>query len=501
LDNTAITKRTAQAVGWLSLSRLAAKGIDFCLLLILGRALLPADFGLVALAMTLVVMLDAISELPVAQAIVRMSDPTREHYDTAFTLATIRAVVLGSACMALAWPFATFYNDTRLIDLILLLSLAFMSRGLVSPRLAHYARNLDFRRDFIIDMAGKVMSLVCAGTVALVFRSYWAIAAGTVSYWLTTVTASYIVAPYRPRLTLRHAESFGRFLGWSTAAQMVNAINWQSEKLVLGRFAAATEVGQFSMGSDLANLPTRILVAPLLVALLPAFSLIRDDAERLKSSYLRVLRSVTVVGIPILVFLCIVAPSATTLLLGPKWTEAAFGLQVLSLASIPAMFVAMISPLAMALDQTHLFFRRNLYELFIKIPMMTAGAMLGGFNGFLFATAASAVITNLMTMALVQRLVGISVIQQIGAAWRTYASLIPACAFLIPAQIWLTGLHSWQLFGLGFTLSVAGVIFLVTDMALWAWCGRPDGLESIVAPQLRRVLSRMKGLLDRGHPL
>jgi O-antigen/teichoic acid export membrane protein len=196
LNNTQITRRTAQAVGWLAFSRLAAKGLDFCLLLILGRALLPADFGLVALAMTLVVMLDAISELPIGQAIVTMRNPSEEHYDTAFTLAMIRAIVLGSACTLLAWPFARFYNDQRLIGLIVVLSVAFMSRGLISPKLAQFARTLDFRRNFIIDFAGKLASLIFAGYFALAYRSYWAIATGTVTYWLTTVIACWREADF-----------------------------------------------------------------------------------------------------------------------------------------------------------------------------------------------------------------------------------------------------------------------------------------------------------------
>jgi O-antigen/teichoic acid export membrane protein len=484
-----ITKRTAYAVAWLVVARLAAKIIDFCLMLILGRVLTPADFGLVALAMTLVTMLDAISELPVMQAIVRMSGPTPEHYDTAFTLALLRSILLAAFCFAMAWPFARFYNDPRLVGLIVLLSLAFVARGLNSPGLAHFARSIDFRRDFVIDFIGKITSLICAGSFALLYHSYWAIAAATVAYSLTTATTSYMVAPYRPRLTLKHANTFSRFLGWTTAAQVINAVSWQSERLVLGRFVAASEVGQFSMGSDLANLPARILIAPLLVALLPAFFLIREEPERLKASYFRVLRTITAVGIPILVFLCIVAHPATVLLLGAKWAEAAYGLQILSIATIPAMFVAMINPLAMALDKTHLFFRRNLFELCIKLPLIAIGAVYGGLNGFLYALAASAVITNLMSMNFVRSIIGITIAQQLAAPWRVYVSLVPACALLIFLQSWIEGSMPWQFFSLFFSLVAAGSIYIASDMALWALSNRPDGLESMLVGTLRRIFS------------
>ncbi len=183
MNDVNIANRTAQAVGWLALARVSAKVIDFCLLIVFGRVLSPADFGLVALAMTLIVMLELIADLPVGQVLVRMHEPRPEHYDTAFTLSLIRAAALGTLYIALAWPFAWLYRDARLAPLICVLSLAPMVRGLVSPRLAYYARSIDFRRDFFSDFAGKLGSLLCAGSLALLYPSYWAIAVGTLAYY------------------------------------------------------------------------------------------------------------------------------------------------------------------------------------------------------------------------------------------------------------------------------------------------------------------------------
>ena len=98
----------------MTLARISAKAIDFYLLILFGRVLTPADFGLVALAMTLVVMLELIADLPVGQVLVRMQDPRPDHYDTAFTLSLIRAAALGVLYVALAWPFAWTYHDARL---------------------------------------------------------------------------------------------------------------------------------------------------------------------------------------------------------------------------------------------------------------------------------------------------------------------------------------------------------------------------------------------------
>ena len=487
-----IAHRTAKAVGWLALARIFAKVIDFCLLIVFGRVLSPADFGLVALAMTLIVMLELIADLPVGQVLVRMQEPRPEHYDTAFTVSLIRAASLGILYVALAWPFAWVYHDARLAPIICVLSLAPMARGLSSPRLAAYARVIDFRRDFIADLSGKIGSLICAGSFALLHPSYWAITAGTLAYYTVSSTASYILAPYRPRLTLQHWGEFYDFLGWTTAAQFISAMLWQSDKLVLGQFVPSSGVGQFSMGNDLATLPARIIIAPLTVALLPAFSLIKNDSGRLRSSYLKTLRTTAAVGVPILVALCLVARPATAIMLGPKWAVAAVILQVLSIALVPSMFVAGMAPLAMALDQTHLLFRRNLMELSIKLPLGALGAYYGGLYGLLLATGSSAIVTSLMSMSFVRLAIGLRIMAQIAAPWRTYLGLLPMIAVLILTREWTVGSGAAQCFGLLASLVLAGLVYFSAATWIWAMTGRVDGFEDLVMTTLKRLTRKSR---------
>ena len=490
-----LSNRTMAAVGWLTLARVSAKIIDFGLLIVFGRVLSPADFGLVALAMTLIVMLELIADLPVGQVLVRMQEPLPDHYDTAFTLSLIRAAALGMLYVAFAWPFAWAYNDARLAPIICVLSLAPIARGLISPRLAAYARGIDFRRDFFSDFSGKVASFICAGSLALLYPSYWAIVVGTLAYYGVYAALSYILAPYRPRLTVKHWKEFYHFLGWTTAAQFISALLWQSDKLVLGQFVPSSGVGQFSMGNDLATLPARLLIAPLTTALLPAFSLIKHDLKRLQLSYLKTLRTTTAITIPILVGLCIVAKPAITIMLGPKWGVAAFALQVLSISYIPSMFVAGMGPLAMALDQTHLLFRRNLFELFIKLPLITLGAFFGGFEGLLFAAGLSAAVISVMSMSFVRLTVGMPILTQIAAPWRTYLALLPMSAVLILTRPWVAGTGATQFGGLLASLVLAGLAYLGAAAWIWASTGRVDGFEDLVVTALTRMTRRSRRAL------
>ncbi len=303
---------------------------------------------------------------------------------------------------------------------------------------------------------------------------------------------SYILAPYRPRLTLKHIGEFYRFLGWTTATQFIGALLWQSDKLVLGQFVPSSGVGQFSMGNDLATLPARILISPLSAVLLPAFSIIKNDLERLRSSYLKTLRTIVAIGVPILVALCFVAKPATFLMLGPKWAVAAFGLQVLSIAFIPSMFVAGMGPLAMALDQTHLLFRRSLYELSFKLPLITLGAFYDGLEGLLFATGLSAAVIGFMSLSFVRLCIDLPIMAQLAAPWRTYLSLLPMCAVLIITRGWTTGSGVAQMIGLSTSLILAGIAYLGAAASLWVATGRIGGFEDLVMTAVKRLMRRSR---------
>src|SRR2546430_16460442 len=91
-----IGSRTTAGASILIVSRLATRCIDLAALFILGRLLSPADFGIVAIAMSVVMIVEAVMELPVGFALVAFPARTKAHYDTAFTLQLAKGILLAA---------------------------------------------------------------------------------------------------------------------------------------------------------------------------------------------------------------------------------------------------------------------------------------------------------------------------------------------------------------------------------------------------------------------
>lgn len=488
-----VTRRTVGSAAWSIVARLIIKGIDFIALLILARLLAPADFGIIAIAMTSVMIVEAVLELPTYQVIVGLQSVERGHLDTAFTLSALRGLAVAMVLATLAVPLSHFYGDPRLTGLVATLSLAPAMRGLGSPRLAVFAKELDFRRELAGEVVSKTIAFVLASAAAWALGDYRALMVGILATPATWIVVSYALAPYRPHLSLQAWPLFVDFLSWTTAAQLLSALNWQCDRLILGRFVGSAALGSFSLANDLSYLPEQALIKPIVRPLASAFTLIRDDRERLASAYLKAANTVLAIGAPVLIGLSLLADPVVRLALGSKWLSAIPVLQWLPLTLIPPLFTSPFSSLVIATSQPHLLLRQTAAEAAVKLPLVLLGAALLGVDGVIAARGISAIVTMLVVLRLTARLIGTPINGQLVASWRTAVGGLVLAGLLLLLRPMLAGQGTLKLCLLIPIVGALGLAGYVLALALlWHLSGRPAGLAST-------LLKRAQGALG-GRP-
>jgi len=491
--HSAAAARIAAGTAWLVAARLATRAIDFFTLLVLANLLVPADFGLVAVALSVVQIAEAVFELPVGQVLIRSDAITGDLLDTAFTIGMIRGALLAVVVAVVAQPFAILYHDPRLAALLCFLAAAPIARALISPAMTHFAKAIDFRRDLLIELAGKGAALGCSVWLAVATRSYWAIAIGTVANPVVMVLFSYAVARYRPRLSLARWPEFAHFVGWSTAAQLVSAINWQADRLLLGKLVPRADFGAYVLAWDIAAVPEQAFVKPIGRPLLAAFTEMKRDLPRLNGAYLRSVNSVLALGVPIMLALSMLAQPAVHLALGPKWQSSWPMLQWLALTLIPPLLTAPLGALCVTLGRTDVFLRRNLIELVVMVPSVVISAYLGGIWGVIGARLAIAVVMALVTILLVRRLLQIPITRQLAGPWRPLVAAGGMALVLLALRDRLHGVEGVSLaLGLaacaGIALSVYGAILLLS----WQLNGRPKGIETMLTEWIAASWARLR---------
>lgn len=453
-------------VGWSVSARLANRLVDFVTLIILARALSPADFGLIALATTLVVVVETVLEIALAQALTRLPRIDKSHLDTAFTLSLLRGAAFALTVAIAAWPFAAFYNDDRLLLLILVLAWGPLARGLLSPAMVLFTRQLSFREAFFIQTLSKLIAAGIAFVILFAGGGYWAIAVNSIAAAVGATLLSYVIAPYRPVLSLTHFKEFSGFLGWLSFAQMVSAINWQFDRILLGSFIGKADLGRYTMASDLATLPTQSLIGPAMQPLMAAFSRIIDDPDRLQNAFLKAERFTMMLAMPACIAISLMADDLVTILLSDEWKETAPYLQWLALTTLLNAYFQPLHSLAIAMNRTKAVFRLNAFELICRLVLLTIGFLLLSVWGVIAARGLLCVIMFFAAAIYARSFVGTRITIQLRNLWEICVACLLMAGAMFAASQYVLGLPLPGLIKFSCIAVVGGSTYALALLAL-----------------------------------
>lgn len=496
-------KGLAAAGLWTSAGRLVGKVIDLASLLVLARLLSPADFGLVSKALIVVTLIEAITDLPLQQPLYRVAVVTRDQMDTAFTLGITRGLIIALLTIASAPFLARLYEEPRLVSLLAFLMLWPIFRGISSPEMAKFGRKFDLRPDFVSNVVSKVGSLLSVVVLAIVSRSYWAIAVGTVVNSMLLACSSFILAPYRPRLSLRAWDEFSDIIGWSLFAQVLAAFNFQSDRIILGRSLSEFRFGQYSVSSDLSGVPFQALMYPMTPILTRIFAT-ADEREAIQSSWLLCLNATLLCVGPTLLGAALLADFVVPVALGRQWGDAADVLAILCLSSLPNLIGHSLNPFVLARYDTRRLVIRAAVELVVKLSLTLLGLYYVGLYAAIAARGVAGLASALYALTAVRNGIGLPVRTQARSLWRTVVGLL-----IFSLVCWLLGQHSSAEPGgsstvlLAFELMailVTGIVsMLAAVLACWWMSGKPDGLES----RMLALISsrRMRKRTNHSHDL
>ena len=236
---------------------------------VLARILAPSDFGLVALATTVLAILGSLTEISLSDALVQHQGPTTDHFHTAWTLNLGRSVFVAVIFASSAVTLASIFQEQRLVEVIWALSAGVILGGLKNPRAIMMTRDLIFWQQSFFQVSERAVTLIISIVIAVIYKSYWAIVIGSIAGQAVGIVLSYTVLPFLPRIRWSHARELFSFSIWLTFCQMINTVNWKSDHLLVGYFFGRTSLGFYTVGDNLASLPTREIVAPITTTLFP----------------------------------------------------------------------------------------------------------------------------------------------------------------------------------------------------------------------------------------
>jgi O-antigen/teichoic acid export membrane protein len=473
---------------WMIGLRWSMRLLGFVSTIILARLLTPDDFGLIAMSVLATGFVTALTEAGSYQALIRHPDPQRVHYDTAWTLNAILG--LGAALIIILMaPFMPLYfKDPRIVTVLMVIAAGLAVTGFSNIGTADFRRDFQFGRQFWLQFWPRLAGFAVTVTLAVIYRSYWALILGGLVSAIAQLIVSYVMHPYRPRFSLgARAEMLG-FSTWASLSSLGWFLEQRMDQIVLGGIVRPATLGLYYLASNLAEMATREVVAPLSPVVYSAYSRIHGDPERMVGAVHKSLGAAVLLGVGASLGLFAVSRDFILAIYGWQWTGAVALLEILALSALGACIRIVTLPLLTAQGRqrtTTLASWGQVVGLAILLPLSYRWAAI---EGVATVRAGMEIIAAAVSMTLaLSPYKGL-----LGAVCRSFARpLLAGVAMVAAIRASLVLLPLDPIPSLCLNVPLGALVYGTSVLILWRLSGRPDGAESAALEQAGDVLASM----------
>lgn len=319
---------------WTATSTFISTGLLLLQTVVLARLLLPAEFGLMAVAAAMLAVLALIADLGLSRALIHFDDISDSALSSLYWLNLGLAVVLMLLLTVTAPGLGAIYQSESLVPLLQSASLVFPLTALGQQFRVLAEKSLRFTELAYIEIAASAVGFIAAIAVALADGGVYALVVGILARAATnSLLAWWKLSPgHRPSHHFRFRETrpYLRFGAYLVGDSFANTLTRQADVFLGGLVLGPAAMGMYAVPREL-SLRVATVINPVITRVgFPIMSLVKHDREKLKSIYMQTLRMTASVNFPIYVAIGLFSNEIVGLLYGPQWQEAGLYLRVLA---------------------------------------------------------------------------------------------------------------------------------------------------------------------------
>ena len=482
--------RTAIGAGWLIAWRMVTRSLGMVSTLVLARILVPADFGLVAMATAFSGAVEAFSELGLLEALVRRPDTERAAYNTAFTMQVGRGLATGGVIAVSSPALSTWFAEPRLVPVLLVLAALAVVSGFENIGIVEFRRALQFNIEFKLQFVPRICQFAVTIAAAWLLRSYWALLIGIAVSKLTRLAMTYAIHSYRPRLALSRWRELVGFSFWTWASTIAVLVWERCDAFILGPALGAGALGIYMLAEELAVLPITELVAPASRALFAGFSIMQNQGTKLVSVALPVISGLLMVVLPLAIAVSATAGQIVVVLLDQKWYGARPLISIFAWLCVFSPFSFVSSTVLIAHGAVRRNFAASSVAAVVKAAVVYAASLTHRTDIVAMASAACVAVESILFVRQLRTLGDMRVREASGGFARVgFAATVTVAALYLSGLGWKPPSGSSAAALLHGGLVGAGAVggCLLVQLAVWRVVGQPDGPEVHVLAYLNKL--------------
>ena len=378
---------------------------QFAYYAVMARLLSKAELGIFALLNSFMNFGNMMGDGGMGDAIVQRKEYEKQHINAAFYSSIILAVIIYGAVFFLAPRASDFYKEPQLTSSLRIFSIIFVFAAVYSASFSVLQKRFAFKKIFIADGAMLLLSNVLGIVMAYYGYGVMSLVYSQIFYFGTEMLLLLFYAPIPLKLGFekRHWKDL---IGYGSGLTLIRVNTYIANFgiiLEVGKLVTEAALGVFDRSFRIMNIPQRFLYDMVQRVMMPALVKKSDTKKGTLPAFEKTFSLMLSLLVPLTVYLLIFSRQVVLILLGRKWLDAVFLLQIFFL-NLPMRTTASLGDTLM---RVHGLIKLNLIRKIqtsvIICVLIYIGYKFDGLIGISWGILASTIISYVMMIAIIRK--------------------------------------------------------------------------------------------------
>ena len=364
-----LKQSVVKGVKWTTLGTL---GVAICSLLrlsILTRFLSKADFGIMAIVLFVLGMLNLFMDMGLTSAIFHKQDISKKEYASLYWVNLVFGFLVFGLIILVAPFIGSFYEEPTLSRYIIIMAIAVVFAGFGSQFKTIEQKHLNFKIIALVDLTASILALILAIVLAVLdFGIYALVFSALVQYSLPNLfffLRGLFISPVLRHFNFKEALPFLKIGIFEVGSQFVNFFNRDLDIIIIGKLFSTELLGGYSLAKQLVYKPAQIINPIATKIANPLLAKFQKDITVLRENYLKLITIISSLNFFIYLAVIIFAPFIVSILYGDDYESIVILVRILSVYMYIRSLGNPIGSLVIATGRTDRSFYWNLLSVAI----------------------------------------------------------------------------------------------------------------------------------------
>lgn len=393
--------------------------------IIMSRLLGPSLFGLFGMLTVFSSLASLFVGFGLSHVIVQNQSLDQRDLSSIFWLNVMLGSVIAIVFFFCSDPIAAFYQQPELADITKVFSIIFFVYGCSAVPLGLLSKRLQFKELVISQLLATTISYAAGITAAYLGLGVWSLVLQNIMNHFVYVSLNYYYSKWRPEFTFTSTTlaKINKFSRNFLPSQLLDFFSLNMDMMLVGKYFGKTDLGFYGRATALVQLPVNSIGNIFNRTFFSVFAALQDNKLAFSSSYLRAVKMLTLVVMPILVLTAVLAEKIVLLLFGLEWIGMTPFVTILAIGAAIGSYNSFNDSVMTSQGRTDLLLRINVVEKIILIVGVVIGVRYG-ILGVAYAKVGAVALMFIPKLLVLARVSNISMLSWFVAHIRLFVGLI-----------------------------------------------------------------------------